>query len=71
MSLTLPPLREHKEDVPALAHFFLRRFAAETKKRFTGITPETQADLGAYDWPGNVRELANVMERAVVPARGP
>jgi DNA-binding NtrC family response regulator len=49
----------------------LQRFAAETKKPFTGITPEAQAKLVAYVWPGNVRELANVMERAVVLGHGP
>jgi len=71
VALTLPPLRERKEDVPALADFFLRRFAAEAKKRFTEITPEAQDRLCAYAWPGNVRELANVMERAVVLGPGP
>jgi len=60
------PLRERTADIPALAHFFLRRFAAEAKKRFTEITPEAQAQLLAYAWPGNIRELQNVMERAVV-----
>jgi DNA-binding NtrC family response regulator len=69
--LTLPPLRERREDIPALAHFFLRGSAAKNKKPFTEITPEAQERLGAYDWPGNVRELANVMERAVVLGLGP
>jgi DNA-binding NtrC family response regulator len=67
----LPPLRERKEDVLVLARFFLRRFAAETKKSFSGITEEAEAWLLAYDWPGNVRELANVIERAVVLGHGP
>jgi len=71
VSLTLPPLRERTADIPALAHFFLRRFAAEAKKRFTEITPEAQAQLLAYAWPGNIRELQNVMERAVVLGPGP
>jgi DNA-binding NtrC family response regulator len=69
--LTLPPLRERKEDIPALAHFFLQRFTAEAKKPFTDLTPEAQERLCAYGWPGNVRELANVMERAVVLGPGP
>ena len=69
--ILLPPLRDRKEDIPVLAGYFLRRFAAETKKTFTGITREAQQPLLAYDWPGNVRELANVIERAVVLGQGP
>ena len=69
--ITLPPLRERKEDIPALAHFFMQRFSKEAKKPFTEITPEAQEKLLAYDWPGNVRELANVMERAIVLGGGP
>ncbi|TAJ81278.1 sigma-54-dependent Fis family transcriptional regulator [bacterium] len=69
--ITLPPLRERKEDIPALAHFFMQRFALETKKDFAEITREAQEKLLAYDWPGNVRELANVIERAVVLGQGP
>ncbi|MGN6716906.1 MAG: sigma-54-dependent transcriptional regulator, partial [Candidatus Binatia bacterium] len=67
----LPPLKERKEDVPVLAQFFLRRFAAETKKDFSAISKEAEAWLLAYDWPGNVRELANIIERAVVLGQGP
>jgi DNA-binding NtrC family response regulator len=69
--IQLPPLRERKEDIAPLANFFLRRFAAETKKTFSGISKEAEMWLLAYDWPGNVRELANVIERAVVLAQGP
>jgi DNA-binding NtrC family response regulator len=69
--ISLPPLRERREDIPGLAKYFLRRFAAETKKNFTGIEAEAEAKLVAYEWPGNVRELANVIERAVVLGRGP
>jgi DNA-binding NtrC family response regulator len=69
--ISLPPLRERREDIPVLAQFFLRRFALETKKNFIGITEEPEARLIAYDWPGNVRELANVIERAVVLGQGP
>jgi len=69
--ISLPPLRERKEDIPVLAQFFLRRFALETKKNFTGITEEAEAKLVTYDWPGNVRELANVIERAAVLGQGP
>jgi two-component system, NtrC family, response regulator AtoC len=69
--ISLPPLRERREDIPGLAKYFLRRFAAETKKNFTGIEGEAEATLVAYEWPGNVRELANVIERAVVLGQGP
>ncbi len=67
----LPPLRERKEDIPALATFFLKRSSLETKKQFTEITPEALERLLAYDWPGNIRELANVVERAVVLGQPP
>jgi DNA-binding NtrC family response regulator len=69
--ITLPPLRERKEDIPALAGYFLRRFAREAKKTFGEIDPEVMEKLSAYGWPGNVRELANVIERAVVLGQGP
>ncbi|MBI4490263.1 MAG: sigma-54-dependent Fis family transcriptional regulator [Deltaproteobacteria bacterium] len=69
--ITLPPLRERREDIPTLAQFFLQRFSLETKKGFTAIAEDAQEKLLAYDWPGNVRELANVIERAVVLGQGP
>ena len=71
IALTLPALRERKEDIPGLANFFLRRFSLETKKHFGAIAQEAMDKLLAYDWPGNVRELANVIERAVVLGAGP
>ncbi|HXV79446.1 MAG TPA: sigma-54 dependent transcriptional regulator [Candidatus Binatia bacterium] len=69
--ISLPPLRERKEDIPGLAKYFSRRFALETKKNFAGITAEAEAKLVAYTWPGNVRELANVIERAAVLGHEP
>ena len=66
ISLTLPPLRERKEDIPDLAQFFLKRFSLDAKKHFTAITDEALEKLTGYGWPGNVRELANVIEHAVV-----
>lgn len=69
--ITLPPLRERREDILPLAQSFLERLARETKKSFTEISEEAQEKLLAYDWPGNVRELANVIERAVVLGQGP
>ena len=69
--ITLPPLRERRQDIPALADHFLQRFAKEVKKTFSAVSGETLAKLCAYDWPGNVRELGNVIERAVVLSQGP
>ena len=69
--IILPPLRERKEDIPALAQYFLDRSAQETKKNFHAITQEALERLCAYEWSGNVRELANVIERAVVLGQGP
>jgi two-component system, NtrC family, response regulator AtoC len=71
VQITLPPLRERKEDILPIADHFMRRFSVEAKKNFTEITQEAQEKLFAYDWPGNVRELANVMERAIVLGTGP
>jgi DNA-binding NtrC family response regulator len=69
--ISLPPLRDRKEDVPTLMQFLLKRFALETKKHFTGFTKEAETRLLSYEWPGNVRELANVVERAAVLGPGP
>jgi two-component system response regulator HydG len=62
--ITLPPLRERREDVPALVHHFLRRFNRRFRRDVRGITPDALAALTAYDFPGNVRELENLIERA-------
>jgi DNA-binding NtrC family response regulator len=69
--VSLPPLRERKEDIPILAKYFVRRFAKETKKTFSAITADAEAKLVCYRWPGNVRELANVIERVAVLSDGP
>ncbi len=71
IALTLPPLRERKADVAALANYFLQKFSLETKKSFSAIAQDAQEKLYAYEWPGNVRELANVIERAAVLGDGP
>ena len=71
VSLELPPLRDRKGDVPPLASFFLRRYAAENGRAIEGISDEALAMLTAYGWPGNVREVENVIERAVVLCDGP
>jgi DNA-binding NtrC family response regulator len=69
--IILPPLRDRREDIPALARHFLQRFATEVKKNLSGISEEALGKISAYNWPGNVRELANVIERAVVLGQSP
>ena len=68
VTLALPPLRERRQDLPALVDHFLRLTASRLGRGPIGIEPAAQAALLAYDWPGNVRELENVIERAVVLA---
>jgi len=66
-SLFVPPLRDRREDIPALAKYFLAHFAAKYKnKTIKDVSPEAIEALYSYDWPGNVRELRNVIERIVV-----
>ena len=65
----VPPLRDRPEDVPLLAEFFLRRYAAKNGKPMKGFTPEALAALMRHAWPGNVRELDHAIERAVVLTR--
>jgi len=69
--ITMPPLKERKEDLPLLAEHFLARLAATRGSRVTGLAPEVLGRLLAYDWPGNVRELENLVERMVTLADGP
>lgn len=66
VSLTLPPLRDRREDIPALAQYLLRRCAERARRRVTSIESEAMRLLRSYGWPGNVRELENVLEHAVV-----
>jgi DNA-binding NtrC family response regulator len=69
--IDIPPLREHKEDIPDLANLFLARFAAQSSKTFTAISPEALVKLMDFHWPGNVRQLENIIERATALAPGP
>ena len=71
ITIELPPLRDRKGDIPALASFFLRRYAAENGKTIESFQEDALARITAYAWPGNVRELENVVERAVVLCDGP
>jgi Nif-specific regulatory protein len=66
VSVTMPPLRERREDIGLLASYFTARYAAKCARKITGISPEARALLASYDWPGNVRELENAIERAIV-----
>jgi DNA-binding NtrC family response regulator len=68
--LTIPPLRERKEDIPLLVDHLLERLSVETGKRIESVSEDAMAHLLAHDWPGNVRELRNVLERGIVLAAG-
>ena len=66
----IPPLRERREDISELAHYFAVHFSTKLRKHIDCVTPAAIQRLRLYDWPGNIRELQNVMERAVILTRG-
>ena len=68
VSIEMPPLRERKEDIAALAGFFIQRFSGELKKKIVGLEPDALKLLMRYHWPGNIRELENAIERAMLLA---
>jgi DNA-binding NtrC family response regulator len=68
--ICVPPLREHKEDIPLLAAHFLQRLATEMGMRPPQLSPDAEQALGDYDFPGNVRELKNLLERALIESGG-
>jgi two-component system NtrC family response regulator len=70
VAVTLPPLRQRKGDIPALVSHFVEKYGKAYSKEIRGLAPGTLNALLAHDWPGNVRELENVVERAVVLAKG-
>src|SRR4029079_12781778 len=70
VSIEMPPLRERKEDIPHLAQFFIKKYAAELKKKVEGLTPDAQKLLMRYNFPGNIRELENTIERAALLSDG-
>jgi DNA-binding NtrC family response regulator len=70
VAIDIPPLRDHKEDIPGLAEFFLQKFARESGKPLQGITPQAMQLLMDFHWPGNVRELQNILERGVTLSTG-
>lgn len=70
ISLNTIPLREHKEDIDALADSFISKFSKRHNKPCDGISAEARSILHAYDWPGNTRELRNVIERGIITMSG-
>jgi DNA-binding NtrC family response regulator len=70
ISITLPPLRDRREDVLLLANHFIKRYAKQYEKPIEGVTPGAAETLTNYSWPGNVRELENVIARAVILSKG-
>jgi len=68
--MTLPPLRERRDDIPLLVEHFVEKFARQQSKAINAIPEEVMMALARYDWPGNIRELQNVIERGVVMTTG-
>ena len=66
VDVTMPALRDRREDIPLLARHFTAKYSQRCKRRVTGLSAEALACLISYDWPGNVRELENAIERAIV-----
>ncbi len=71
VEISLPPLRQRREDIPPLTRHFMQRFAGQLKKQVHGIEEQAQLLLMQYDWPGNIRQLLNVVQNMVVVADGP
>lgn len=69
--ITLPPLRDRREDIPLLVDHFVKKFSREVGKEIETVPPSEMDRLSEYHWPGNVRELENVVERAVILSPGP
>ncbi len=70
VTVTVPPLRNRRDDIPELVNHFVRKFAEKNRRQVTGVTPECMELLSSYPWPGNVRELENAIERGVILMRG-
>ena len=66
ISIIVPPLREHREDIPLLVEHFVKRLRAKVNKEIAGVSPEAMAALANYPWPGNIRQLENTIEKAIV-----
>jgi DNA-binding NtrC family response regulator len=70
MNIHIPPLRDRAQDIPLLAHYFVRKYLRDALHPVEGISEEAMRVLASYEWPGNVRELENVIQRGVVLCRG-
>jgi nitrogen regulation protein NR(I) len=70
ITISLPPLRMRKEDIPVLVNHFLNKHSCNNKNKDISITPEALSRLTEYSWPGNIRELENVIKRAIILSRG-
>ena len=70
VTITIPPLRERREDISELVSYFLKKFNRELKKGIAGITPSAMEKITSYGWPGNVRQLENILKRAMVLCQG-
>jgi len=70
IEINLPPLKERRDDIPLLFEHFLHFYMEQYKKRINGATPLFNSVLQSYHWPGNIRELKNIVERAVLLAKG-
>lgn len=68
--ITIPPLRQRKQDIPLLVNAFIRKFSEKHGKQITQIPPTVMDHLIEYEWPGNIRELQNIIEQSVITARG-
>jgi len=68
--ITIPPLRQRKEDIPLLVDYFVAKFNKKTGKKIETVSKDTLKALQEYDWPGNVRELESIIERAVITSQG-
>ena len=66
VKITMPPVRDRREDIPLLASYFVAKYSKACKRTVNGVSPQARALLQSYEWPGNVRELENAIERAVV-----
>jgi formate hydrogenlyase transcriptional activator len=68
--IEIPPLRERREDIPLLVHFFVLRFSRQMQKCIRSVPKEAMQELVNADWPGNIRELENFVERCVILTQG-
>lgn len=70
LAITLPPLRERREDILPFVTHFITHYNQKLNRRVTGVTPKAEALLISYNWPGNIREMRNVIERALILCTG-